>query len=370
MKTFELCYRIPESRGESRWVATKTFADVNPDYLPGAAQPLVIIDSALPQVGVGAVIQAVAARSAAPSRVTVDVSDKTELLFRTLADEISKRRADMVYIVGGGTLSDVAGFAASVVSRGVPIVLFPTTTLAMCDASVGGKTGLDRHGVKNAWGTIHLPLLTIACVEWLETLCDRHFRAGFAEVAKFLFLERSDALRWLRPRVAEILGRRPDVVLETLWRGVNGKAGLIGSPASRRFSLFGHNVGHAIEILSGLPHGEAVSIGMAIETELAIHVDYAPAESLRGLTDILTALSLPNELPVATATHDLCNVMRHQRLFNGGMFEFWLPAGLAPEAAVCRQLRMTSTDFERFLERRWRRGTLFPTPSRSRDLAG
>ncbi len=370
MKTFELCYRIPESCRESRWVAAKAFADVNPDCLPDAARPLVIVDSALPQVGVEVVIQAVAARSTAPTRLGVHVSDKTESQFRTLADEISKRRADMVYVVGGGTLSDVAGFAASVVSRGVPMVLFPTTTLAMCDASVGGKTGLDRHGVKNGWGTIHLPLLTIACAEWLETLSDRHFRAGFAEVAKLLFLERSDALGWLRSRVAEILDRRPDVVLETLWRGVKGKAGFIGSPASRKFSLFGHNIGHALEILSSLPHGEAVSIGMAIETELAVHVGYASAESLRSLTNILAALSLPNELPAANSTHDLCNVMRRQRIFDGGMFEFWLPADLAPKPAVCRRLRMTPMDFERFLERRGCRGTMFPRPTRSRNLTG
>jgi 3-dehydroquinate synthase len=205
-------------------------------------------------------------------------------------------RGAAVVGVGGGATGDASGFTAAIYLRGVPFALVPTTLLAMVDASVGGKTGVDLAAGKNLVGAFHQPRVVVADLGFMDTLPARERIAGLAEVAKCGFIADPDLL--------DILEQSPDDVpyLEVVARAVRVKADVVASDereAGRRAILnFGHTVGHAIEAASGygLLHGEAVSLGMVAALELgAARGVTPPALVARGRT-LLARLGLPADL--------------------------------------------------------------------------
>ena len=173
--------------------------------------------------------------------------------------------------IGGGAATDHAGFAAAVYLRGIPFALVPTTLLAMVDASVGGKTGVDLGAGKNLVGAFHQPRAVVADVGFLDTLPARARVAGLAEVVKCGFIADAGILDLLE-RAPPELG--PELTLALIARAVRVKAEVVASDekeAGRRAILnFGHTVGHALEAASGydLLHGEAVALGMVAALRL------------------------------------------------------------------------------------------------------
>jgi 3-dehydroquinate synthase len=205
------------------------------------------------------------------------------------------RRAAVVGI-GGGAATDHAGFAAAVYLRGVPFALVPTTLLAMVDASVGGKTGVDLGAGKNLVGAFHQPRAVVADLGFLETLPARERVAGLAEVVKCGFIVDAGLLDLL-----ERTGPDLDVQAheEVVARAVRVKADVVASDeteSGRRAILnFGHTVGHALEAASGygLLHGEAVALGMVAALDLGAVLGIgAPALADRARR-LLTGLGLP-----------------------------------------------------------------------------
>ena len=205
------------------------------------------------------------------------------------------RRAAIIGL-GGGAATDHAGFAAAVYLRGIPFALVPTTLLAMVDASVGGKTGVDLDAGKNLVGAFHQPRAVVADVGFLETLPVRERVAGLAEVVKCGFIADAGLLDVLE-RAGPALS--PALELEIIARAVRVKADVVASDeteAGRRAILnFGHTVGHALEAASGygLLHGEAVALGMVAALDLgAVLGISAPALADRARA-LLAALGLP-----------------------------------------------------------------------------
>jgi 3-dehydroquinate synthase len=205
------------------------------------------------------------------------------------------RRAAIVGL-GGGAATDHAGFAAAVYLRGIPFALAPTTLLAMVDASVGGKTGVDLRAGKNLVGAFHQPRAVVADVGFLETLPVRERVAGLAEVVKCGFIADAGLLDLLE-RAGPTLS--PALELEVIARAVRVKADVVSSDeteAGRRAILnFGHTVGHALEAASGygLLHGEAVALGMVAALDLGVALGIgAPALADRARA-LLAALGLP-----------------------------------------------------------------------------
>ena len=205
------------------------------------------------------------------------------------------RRAAVVGI-GGGAATDHAGFAAAVYLRGVPFVTVPTTLLAMVDASVGGKTGVDLHAGKNLVGAFHQPRAVVADVGFLETLPARERIAGLAEVVKCGFIADAGLLDLLEQS-------GPDLTVaqhgEIITRAVRVKADVVAADeteSGRRAILnFGHTVGHALEAASGygLLHGEAVALGMVAALDLGAVLGVgAPALADRA-RKLLARLGLP-----------------------------------------------------------------------------
>jgi len=205
------------------------------------------------------------------------------------------RRAAVVGI-GGGAATDHAGFAAAVYLRGVPFALVPTTLLAMVDASVGGKTGVDLGAGKNLVGAFHQPRAVVADVGFLETLPTRERIAGLAEVVKCGFIADPGLLDLLEQSGAELTVAQQQ---EVIARAVRVKAEVVASDeteSGRRAILnFGHTVGHALEAASGygLLHGEAVALGMVAALDLGAALAIGAPALAKRARGLLTRLGLP-----------------------------------------------------------------------------
>ncbi|MDX9859362.1 MAG: 3-dehydroquinate synthase [Rhodospirillales bacterium] len=209
-----------------------------------------------------------------------------ELTDRLLDDRIE--RTTTVVALGGGVIGDLAGFAASIVLRGVDVVQIPTTLLAQVDSSVGGKTGINtRHG-KNLIGTFHQPILVLADVGTLATLPPRQLLAGYAETVKYGLTEDAAFFDWLE-RHGDLFCRGDKAIqTEAVIRACATKAAVVAEDereTGRRALLnFGHTFGHALEAECGygerLLHGEAVALGMVMATTLSVRMGLCPSVDL------------------------------------------------------------------------------------------
>jgi 3-dehydroquinate synthetase len=208
-------------------------------------------------------------------------------------------RGTVLVAVGGGTICDLVGMLAAVLLRGVPFVACPTTTLAMCDAALGGKNGVDHDGRKNELGTIRQPALIAADVDWLQKLPDELFREGLVEVVKkaaVLDAERFARLEQLAPLLA---ARDAGALIEAIDMAVAMKMAIVEADETeqdrRRFLNFGHTVGHALESSAGgrLRHGTCVALGMLVECRAA---GVAPEIRAR-LAGLLATLGVPKAIP-------------------------------------------------------------------------
>jgi 3-dehydroquinate synthase len=212
-------------------------------------------------------------------------------------------RNDLVIALGGGVIGDLAGFAASIVRRGVDFVQVPTTLLAQVDSSVGGKTGINSPHGKNLLGAFHQPVLVVADTEVLDTLPPRQFRAGYAEVAKYGALGDAKFFAWLEANRDEIFSggsAREHAIAESC----RAKAAIVArderETGDRALLNLGHTFGHALEAATGfsdrLFHGEGVSIGMVLAAEFSAELGMiAPADAAR-LTKHLADTGLPTRL--------------------------------------------------------------------------
>ena len=208
-------------------------------------------------------------------------------------------RNDLIVAVGGGAVTDLSGFVASSWLRGIDWVAVPTTLAAMVDAAVGGKTGINSEYGKNLIGSFYSPISVLVDLSWLETLSDRDFAAGLAEVLKSGFIVDDQIVELLKGKeLAEI---RADVALtlELISRTVAVKAKVVSGDFKESFDReilnYGHTLGHAIELHSryALRHGECVSIGLVFAANLAKQIGILSDEVTSLHQEILGNLGLP-----------------------------------------------------------------------------
>jgi 3-dehydroquinate synthase len=217
-------------------------------------------------------------------------------------------RSSFLVSLGGGVLGDLTGFIASVYMRGVPYVAVPTTLLAQVDSCIGGKTGVNSGAGKNLIGSFHHPALVIADIDTLETLPDRIWHEGFAEVIKHgiirdaeLFTMAAQAWDWQPNDDASWELARPKLAL-LVERSLAIKAAIVAADERERNDIrallnFGHTIGHAIEFAAGyeLLHGEALSLGMVA----AAHVSMRRADLASREADQIRAALRAHHLPTA-----------------------------------------------------------------------
>ena len=209
-------------------------------------------------------------------------------------------RASCVLACGGGVVGDLAGFAAATVLRGIRFVQIPTTLLAMVDASVGGKTGINLVEGKNLVGAFHQPHAVLADLDLLATLPIREYRAGFAEVIKTAAIRDARLFARLETEREALLARDAGVLGAVVARCVRIKADVVEADEReeglRRVLNFGHTLAHGIESVQrygGLLHGEAVAVGMAFAARLGERVGATPAGTARRLEAVLSSYGLP-----------------------------------------------------------------------------
>jgi 3-dehydroquinate synthase len=212
-------------------------------------------------------------------------------------------RNDLVIALGGGVIGDLAGFAASIVRRGVDFVQVPTSLLAQVDSSVGGKTGINSPQGKNLIGAFHQPVLVIADTEALDTLSPRQFRAGYAEVVKYGALGDIAFFDWLEANHAAVFsgGAAREHAIATSCRA---KAAIVmrdeRENGERALLNLGHTFGHALEAATGfsdrLFHGEGVAIGMTLAAEFSAERGMIPTNDAVRLKQHLANVGLPTRL--------------------------------------------------------------------------
>ena len=238
-------------------------------------------------------------------------------------------RSSFVVALGGGVVGDLAGFVASVFYRGIPYVQVPTTVLAQVDSSVGGKTGVNAAGGKNLIGAFHHPSLVLADVETLNTLPEREFNEGMAEVIKHGIIRDAalvhDAVALANSRREELISRNVAIKADIVCKDPFEKADL------RALLNFGHTVGHAIEQVGGYGrflHGEAISMGIAAALHLSSRLAGLSATEVQLVRESLASFGLPLTIPADLEEDRLLAAMTHDKKFHQGHIRFVLTKAL------------------------------------------
>ena len=238
-------------------------------------------------------------RAAMPTGEAHKTLDTVRRLYDILLDGRLERRSPVVAL-GGGVCGDTAGFVAATYLRGVPLVQCPTTLLAMVDASVGGKVGVNVPQGKNLIGAFYQPAAVVIDPLVLQTLPPRELRCGLAECVKHAVIREPGLFTFIRENLPHIQALDPAVMTELVRRNVAIKAAVVMEDEKesgvRAHLNFGHTFAHAIEATAGygrFHHGEAVSLGMLAATKLAVDLRMCEPALLDELTALLDAIGLP-----------------------------------------------------------------------------
>ena len=258
----------------------------------------------------------------------------------TLAAMGASRDATVVAL-GGGVVGDLAGFAAACWMRGVRFVQLPTTLLAMVDSSVGGKTAVDLPQGKNLVGAFHQPAAVLADTATLDTLPEREFSAGLAEVVKYGAIADAGFFAWLEDNAEALMARNPDALAHAIATSCRHKAGIVArdetAQGERMLLNFGHTFGHAIETgqgYGGLLHGEAIAVGMVLAARLSADRGRAPWSDTARLAALLERFDLPVALPAGLSGEMLLGHMKLDKKAVSGRIRLILWAGLGQAEVV------------------------------------
>ena len=247
-------------------------------------------------------------------------------VWRELGD-LGLNRTDLIVGIGGGTVTDLAGFAAASWLRGIDWIAIPTTVAGMVDAAVGGKTGINSEHGKNLIGAFHSPVAVLIDLAWIDTLSERDVAAGMAEVVKCGFISDPQILEILKHKSLKDVCNDKDLQLELIHRAVSVKASVVGDDFKESFLReilnYGHTLGHAIEKHSkySIRHGEAVSIGMCFVAELAAAKIGLDQQIVDRHYEILKSLKLPTSYS-ADAWAELLGAMGLDKKVKSGALRF------------------------------------------------
>ncbi len=236
--------------------------------------------------------------------VSAGEGSKSFASLETLLEQLLALKPDRkttILALGGGVVGDLAGFAASILLRGVPFIQIPTTLLAQVDSSVGGKTAVNARAGKNLIGSFYQPQLVLADTKTLNTLNVRERQCGYAEIIKYGLIMDAAFYRWCLAHGAAVVAGETEAVKHAVLASCRMKAEVVGADeleaAGRALLNFGHTFGHALEAETGygdrLLHGEAVAIGMVMACRLSARMGLLDAGVEQELAVHLKALGLP-----------------------------------------------------------------------------
>lgn len=243
--------------------------------------------------------------------------------FKSIIDALLTKNHDrktLLCALGGGVIGDMTGFAAACYRRGVAFLQIPTTLLAQVDAAIGGKTGVNHPLGKNMIGAIYQPRAVIIDINFLETLPEREYKAGLAEVVKYGLLADADLFAMLENNITAIQKRDKLLLQKIIARCCEIKANIVSQDETetgvRALLNLGHTFGHALETLTNYEtwlHGEAVAIGLVMASDMSLRYGYSSQEEFMRIKNLLSALGLPTELPNQIKVKDLLNTMQKDK---------------------------------------------------------
>ena len=250
----------------------------------------------------------------------------TSAIFDTLLEKRFNRNATLIAL-GGGVVGDIGGFAAACYQRGIAFIQIPTTLLAQVDSSVGGKTGVNHVLGKNMIGAFYQPRCVIIDTDVLNTLDDRQFSAGLAEVIKYGLIRDADFFLWLEQNLDSLLDRDNDALVFAIERSCSNKAAVVAEDEKesgiRAILNLGHTFGHAIETGSGYGtflHGEAVAIGTCQAVDLSRRMGWLNDEDVAKIIALFERAKLPVKPPGnMTTEHFLEHMAVDKKNIDGGI---------------------------------------------------
>jgi len=229
-----------------------------------------------------------------------------EVLHHLLADLAERQvtRSTPIIALGGGSVGDVTGLAASLFKRGCPVIHVPTTLLAQADSAIGGKTAVDGFGEKNLIGTFHQPALVAVDPAFLDTLDLRQLRSGYAEVVKYGLIDDPALFAWCEANGSGVLAGHRDLRQQAIVSAIAAKARLVAGDVEDRSGQrallnLGHSFAHALEAEAGLGtllHGEAVGLGICLAFRLSAELNLCPAADTERVVAHFAASGLPTRL--------------------------------------------------------------------------
>lgn len=264
-------------------------------------------------------------------------------------------RGSAIVALGGGATGDLAGFVAATYLRGIAFVQAPTTLLAMVDASVGGKVAVNLPRGKNLVGAFHQPRAVVADIATLDTLNDREYRSGLAEVVKHGILRDRALFEYLEQNAAAVLARDPATLEHVVERNVRIKGAVVSADERegglRAILNLGHTIGHGLEAVQGrmeghgdLLHGECVSVGTVGAARLARRAGVLAQPDLpERLAALLQRFGLPVRFPAGTDVPDVKAAMTLDKKAEGGQLTWVLPARVG-QVQVTRHVQPADVD--------------------------
>lgn len=232
---------------------------------------------------------------------SVKTLDTAGYIYQNLLD-MNAQRSTVLVGIGGGIVCDIAGFVASTFLRGVSFGFVSSTLLSQVDASVGGKNGVNFKGYKNMVGVFNQPAFVICDLNLLKTLPERDLLCGFAEIVKHAAIEDAVLFKYLENNYKKALSLDYNVIERLVYDSVVIKSSVVNrdekEKGERRKLNFGHTLGHAIEKTTGIPHGEAVSLGMVFAASLSVKKGLLSSGEEQQIATLLKNLNLPTAVDI------------------------------------------------------------------------
>lgn len=250
--------------------------------------------------------------------------------------------------LGGGVIGDLTGLAANLYMRGIPFTSIPTTLVSMIDSSIGGKNGVNTNYAKNVMGTFYQPCRILIDIRFLDTLPDREYISGLAEIIKCAIIADAEFFSWLESNMNDLLGRDEQLLLYAIHKTCALKIKIVNqdpldSSDIRAQLNLGHTFGHALESLTNLKqylHGEAVSIGICMASELSYLEGKLDYDSLTRIRNILTRAKLPTTYDKSFIQRtEMIKVMKLDKKSKDQIIRFVLPTEIGSAYVSSCQLK-------------------------------
>jgi 3-dehydroquinate synthase len=259
-------------------------------------------------------------------------------------------RTSFVVGVGGGIVCDIAGFVASTYLRGLRFGFVASTLLAQVDASVGGKNGVNFGGYKNLVGVFSQPEFVICDMELLNTLPQKEVRCGMAEIVKHAAIGDYDLFQYLEKNYQKALRLDAEIIQKLVYDSIRLKSSIVNQDekekGQRKKLNFGHTFGHAIEKATGVPHGEAVSVGMVLAAAVSVTKGLLTPREAERIEKLLQKLKLPTRLE--TPGGRLLNALKKDKKRKGDRIDFVLLHSLGSavvEEISLKELEVATQNF-------------------------